>query len=254
MPSESEAKQKAVGSPNEKGKIELLSQVTDPILIAFEPDPSIKNGSSIIVCPGGGYKILAIEKEGYEIAQWLTQLGYTAFVLQYRVPDKEDGALMDIQRAIRIVRGKAPSLNLIPDKVGVMGFSAGGSLCARASTRYSIPSYGKRDHLDSLSCRPDFSLLIYPAYLDKGEQGSLSPELLVDINTPPMFIFATADDKYSNSTLVMATALRDNKVPVELHLLPVGGHGYGLRPGKTAAEVWPGLAEIWLKNLLFEPK
>ena len=103
--------------------------------------------------------------------------------------------------------------------------------------------------MDAISCRPDFSLLIYPAYLDKGENRSLTPELMVDKNTPPAFIFAAADDEHGNSALVMATALRDASVPVEMHLLPFGGHGYGLRQGNIAAETWPVLAETWLKSI-----
>ena len=110
--------------------------------------------------------------------------------------------------------------------------------------------YPSVDEADKASCRPDFAILIYPAYLDKGENRSLTPELKVDEKTPPMFLFATADDHYANSALVMAGALRDAKVPVELHLLPTGGHGYGLRPGKIAAETWPILAGKWLENLV----
>ena len=132
-----------------------------------------------------------------------------------------------------------------------MGFSAGGSLSARAATLASNKTYLPIDKIDSLSCRPDFALLVYPAYLDLGNNRSLTPELIVNQQTtPPMFIFATADDTYGNSALVMTTALRDAKVPVELHFMPKGGHGYGLRPGNIAAETWPGLAEKWLKRMI----
>ena len=130
-----------------------------------------------------------------------------------------------------------------------MGFSAGGSLSARASTLFDRNTYPKVDDADNLSCRPDFALLIYPAYLDNGENRTLTPELAVNEQTPPMYLFATADDKHGTSALVFAGALRDNKVPVELHLLPEGGHGYGLRPGNAAAETWPKLAEKWLEKL-----
>ena len=135
--------------------------------------------------------------------------------------------------------------------MGVMGFSAGGSLSARAATMASNKTYQPIDKTDSLSCRPDFALLIYPAYLDLGNNRSLTPELIVNQQTtPPMFIFATADDTYGNSALVMTTALRDSKIPVELHFMPKGGHGYGLRPGNIAAETWPELAEKWLKRMI----
>ena len=250
VPGEKEAKHEAVITPNTDGNITRLTDVTNPILTVYTPETSLNNGAGVIICPGGGYKILAIDLEGYEIAEWLSKLGYTAFVLEYRVPDKQVGALNDIQRALRLVRSKADIWKLNPDKLGVLGFSAGGSLAARASTLYKEDSYLAADEIDAISCKPDFSLLIYPAYLDKGENRTLTPELLVDKNTPPMFIFSTADDKYSNSALVITTSLRDAKVPVELHLLAEGGHGYGLRPGNIAGETWPNLAEIWLKNII----
>ncbi len=246
VPGETELKHKPVQMANTSGNVIRLTDVTNPALVVFEPETSVNNGNSVIVCPGGAYNILAVDKEGYEVAEWLSKLGFTAYVLQYRVPKKQKEALYDIQRAIRIVRNRSKETE---SKLGVMGFSAGGSLSARASTNYDINTYVKIDEIDSISCRPDFALLIYPAYLDLGENRSLTPEVRVNENTPPMFIFATADDKYGNSSLVMATALRDNKVPVEQHLLPYGGHGYGMRPGKTAAKIWPQLAEIWLKDI-----
>ncbi len=250
VPGESEVKHAAVQTENTSGKVVRLTDVTNPLLEVFEPEDGVKNGEGIIVCPGGGYNILAIDKEGYEVAEWLNELGFTAFVLQYRVPDKQAGALNDVQRAIRIVRARADEWNLDAKKIGVMGFSAGGSLSARVSTLYDFESYAPIDNNDVVSCRPDYSILIYPAYLDKGENRSLTPELKVDEKTPPKFIFGTADDPYANSALVMAGALRDAKVPVELHLLPAGGHGYGLRPGNIAAETWPVLLEKWLKRCM----
>lgn len=224
--------------------------MTDPIITVYKPEASKNNGVGIVICPGGGYYILAIDLEGEEIAKWLSELGYTAFVLQYRVPKKQEGALMDAQRALRIVRADAKKWNVDPNKVGIMGFSAGGSLSARTSTRYNDKTYEPVDKYDKVSCKPNFTALIYPAYLDKGENRSLTPELKVDSLTSPMFIFQTADDKLGNSALVMAQALRDAKVDVELHLLAKGGHGYGLRQGNTAAETWPALMEEWLKQFI----
>ncbi|MBI0400077.1 alpha/beta hydrolase [Cyclobacterium marinum] len=247
VPGETTAKKPAVITDNNSGGVTRLTDVTDPTLKVFLPDEKVNNGAAVIVCPGGGYKILAIDKEGYEVAEWLNTLGYTAFVLEYRVPQKQNGALNDIQRSIRIVRSGANEWNLDPNKIGVIGFSAGGSLAARAGTRYKEETYIAQDATDKVSPKPDFAMLIYPAYLDKGENRSLTPELKVDENTPPMFLFSTADDAHANSALVMATALRDNKIPVALHLLPTGGHGYGLRTGNPAGETWPALAETWLK-------
>ncbi len=246
VPGETESKHDPAQTPDTSRNVTRLTNVTNPALIVFEPEVPVNNGIGVIVCPGGAYNILAIDMEGYEVAKWLNKLGFTAFVLQYRVPDKQKEALYDVQRAIRLVRSRT---GISTGKLGVLGFSAGGSLCARASTGFTQKTYTKIDSIDSISCRPDFALLIYPAYLDMGNNRSLSPELQVDKNTPPMFIFGTADDMYGNSSLVMATALRDKEIPVELHFLPYGGHGYGLRSGNIAAETWPKLAEIWLKNI-----
>ena len=250
VPGETGSKHDPVQTPNKERDVIRLTDVTNPSFLVFKPTKEKNNGAGVIVCPGGGYEILAINLEGYEIADWLTKQGFTAFVLQYRVPKKQEGALMDAQRAIRVIRNNAANYGLKPHHLGIMGFSAGGSLSARAATMFSKKTYSPVDKADSLACRPDFALLIYPAYLDLGNNRALTPELTVDQKTPPMFLFATADDTYSNSALVMATALRDAKVPVELHILANGGHGYGLRQGNIAAETWPKLAEIWLKNII----
>ena len=250
VPGETASKHDPVQTPDKSRDVIRLTDVTNPSFLVFKPSKETNNGAGMIVCPGGGYEILAINLEGYEIAEWLTKQGFTAFILQYRVPKKQEGALMDAQRAIRIIRNDADTYGLKPNQLGIMGFSAGGSLSARTATLFSKKTYSPVDKADSLSCRPDFALLIYPAYLDLGTSRSLTPELTVDQKTPPMFLFATADDTYSNSALVMTTALRDAKVPVEMHLLAKGGHGYGLRKGNIAGETWPKLAETWLKNII----
>lgn len=246
VPGEETPKAKPVVQIDQKGVIERLLVVTNPMLEVYQPPKP--NGSAILIFPGGGYNRLAIKKEGYEIAEWLSKLGYTAFVLQYRVPDKQEGALMDAQRAIRIVRAKAKAYNINPDKIGVLGFSAGGSLAARAATRYEDQTYPLVDEMDSLSSKPNFSVLIYPAYLDQGENNSITPELKVTEETAPMFLFVAADDTHANSSLVMTQELRAKNVLVELHVVPKGQHGYGMRKGNPAAEAWPTLVESWLKK------
>lgn len=250
VPGEVKEKQSPTIDTIRKDNVLRYNEVTNPAIEVCLPDHLVKNGSAIIVCPGGGYKILAYDKEGTEIAAWLNKLGFTAFVLQYRIPDKKDGAIQDIQRAIRLIRSISQKRNLDPEKIGVIGFSAGGSLSARASTLFNKKTYSMVDKADSLSCRPDFTMLIYPAYLDQGSDFSLTPELQISKEVPPMFIFQTADDTYGNSSLVMAGALRSAKIPVELHMLSKGGHGYGLRPGNVAAETWPLLAEKWLRVVM----
>ena len=250
VPGELKEKQPPVIDTSKNDKILRFDEVTNPAIEVFLPDKAINNGSAVIVCPGGGYNILAYDLEGTEIAGWLNKLGFTAFVLQYRIPDKKEGALQDVQRAMRILRNNPQKWNIDPEKIGVMGFSAGGSLSARASTLFNKKTYPPVDKSDSLSCRPSFTMLIYPAYLDQGPSLTLTPELELSKDVPPIFIFQTADDPYGNSALVMAGALRNAKLPVELHFLSTGGHGYGLRPGKVAAETWPLLAEKWLGIVL----
>ena len=221
-----------------------IQQMPVPTLQKFPVVKSPK-GKVVIVCPGGGYQILAVNHEGTEIAQWLNALGYTAYVLRYRVPDNREGALQDVQRAIRIARAENPG-----KQVGVMGFSAGASLTARAATRFQLPSYTATDETDTHSARPDFAALIYPAYMDEGEHHTLTPELTITEQTPPFFVFQTADDPYGNSALVISQALRNHKIPVQLHIYEKGGHGYGLRANLAeAASKWPKLMEEWLLGL-----
>jgi acetyl esterase/lipase len=250
VPGELKEKQDPVVEPSRNDDVFRFIEVTNPAIEVFLADPAKNNNSAVIICPGGGYNKLAYDKEGTEIAVWLNKLGFSALVLQYRIPDKREGALQDAQRAIRIVRSNAAKWNLDPEKIGIMGFSAGGSLSARASTLFNKKTYSPVDEKDSLSCHPAFALLIYPAYLDQGPNKTLTPELELTKETPPIFIFQTSDDQYGNCALVMAGALRDARLPVELHFLPAGGHGYGLRPGKPAPDTWPGLAEKWLTDIL----
>ncbi len=254
VPGEVKEKQPPVVDTTRKDGVLRFREITDPALEIWLAQPADNKKAGIIVCPGGGYSYLAYSKEGTEIAEWLNKIGYSAFILQYRVPNNREGALQDAQRAIRIIRGRAGQINIDANKIGIMGFSAGGDLSVRASVKYNLKTYAPVDKSDSLTCRPDFTLPVYPAYLDQGENRTLTPGLKVTKDTPPMFIFQAADDGLANSSLVMAGALRDAKVPVELHLVPKGGHGYGLRPGNPAAETWPQLAEKWLISTLRQTK
>jgi len=251
VPGEIKEKIKPVIDTTRKDGVLRYSEVTDPALEIWLADKKSSTGAAVVICPGGGYARLAYDKEGTEIAAWLNRNGISAFVLSYRVPNKKSGALMDAQRAIRIVRNRAEKWNIKTGMIGIMGFSAGADVSARASILSTLKTYKPVDEADSISCRPDFTLLIYPAYFDQGPNRSLTPDLKLSAETPPMFIFQSADDGLANSSLVMAGALRDAKIPVELHLVPKGGHGYGMRPGNPGAETWPGLAEKWLNvNIL----
>lgn len=251
VPNETEPKQEHEISDNKTNRVTRISKVTDPNFLVFEPIKANKSKGAIIVCPGGAYNVLSINLEGSEVAQWLNSLGYTAFVLNYRVPQKQLGALNDIQRTIRIIRNDAAIYNIDPNKIGVLGFSAGGSLATRAATLFTTDSYKKTDAIDNISCKPNFAILIYPAYLDKGDNRSLTPEIKIAENAPPFFIFGSATDvNYRHSCTVMAAALYDNNIPVDLHMTQEGGHGFGLRPGNLAAKMWPRLAEDWLEKIL----
>jgi acetyl esterase/lipase len=221
--------------------------------ITFYPapgsDPSLKPG--VLIMPGGGYGILAYDKEGTEIAQWLNSIGVTGIVLKYRVPKNKDGAFMDAQRAMGLIRQNAKQWGVDSSRIGVIGFSAGGNLAARLSTNYATRSYPRTDAADDLSCRPDFTMLVYPAWLhEKKDPMTLRPGFPVDSNTPPAIMVQTQDDGLTvNSCLAYYQALLTHGVMAELHLFPNGGHGYGMRPGSQAVRSqWPKLFAIWLAD------
>lgn len=202
---------------------------------------------AVIICPGGGYQKLSYEKEGQEAAMWLQRLGYDAYVLAYHIPDQPQAALQDIQRAIRLVRATGV------ESVGVLGFSAGANLSCHACFRWNEQTYPPTDQHDQLSCRPDFGILIYPAFLDQGQPNTLSPlDLHADAQTPPLFVYGTLDDTpYSGpSCIALAHLMQQAGAPIELHYLPTGGHGYGLRYGRGLE--WPSLAQRWLHTLAFD--
>ncbi len=246
VPGETKPKSGPVPTTLEDGTIRVI-EVTDPFLAVFPPKYSNKNGRAIIICPGGAYVRLAVHKEGYTVANWLTELGYTVFVLHYRVPDKRDGALQDLQRSLRLIRSMSRQYEIDPKKIGAMGFSAGANLVARAGMATSPPPYPGQDHSDSLSGTPDCMIIIYPAYLDGGPIHSLSPGLVATSKTVDTFIFQTMDDKSAQSSFALASALQKAKANVELHMLPSGGHGYGMNAGNKAAETWPKLLKEWLE-------
>lgn len=233
-----------------------LGNVTEPSL-AFYPAPASNNtGAAVIVFPGGGYSILAYDLEGTEVCEWLNSIGVNGVLVKYRVPEpanvpRYEGPLQDAQRAVGYVRSRAAEWKIDPARIGVLGFSAGGHLSALISNSFNKRTYPSQDAADEVSCRPDFTVLIYPAYLPTGEKlDVLAPEIQVTANTPPAFVIQTEDDPvHVENSLVYYRALKDAKVPVEMHLFSVGGHGYGLRPDpKKPVTRWPALAEAWFKS------
>lgn len=226
-----------------------LTNVANPTLAVYPAPAGDSPAPAVLVCPGGGYKILAYDKEGTEIAQWLNSIGFTAVVMKYRVPDDRAGALADAQRALSLMRHNAAAWNIDPDRTGILGFSAGGHLSACASTSNGEHTYASIDDADETRCTPDFTVLIYPAYLS-GEEIALPAEVNVTKDTPPAFILQTQDDtNYINSSLAYYIALKKAGVPVEMHLYAEGGHGYGLRPSEHAVSGWPALCGEWLKRI-----
>jgi acetyl esterase/lipase len=230
-------------------RIENVSQPT----ITVYPPPKGKNcGTAVVICPGGAYNILAWNKEGTEAAEWLNTLGVTGIVLKYRVPvrkhrERHAAPLEDVQRAMGLVRQRANDWGVDPKRVGLLGFSAGGHLAAVASTNFERRSYDVIDDSDRQSCRPDFTLLIYPGYL-VDQENRLAPELKITADTPRTFIAMTEDDGIRvECGLFYYLALKEAKVPAEMHLYPSGGHGYGLRPSSHLVSTWPARAGDWLK-------
>lgn len=233
-----------------------LGNVSQPTLTVF-PAPKEKNtGAAVLVCPGGGYNILALDLEGTEVCEWLNSIGVTGVLLKYRVPRRKDlekhtAPLQDAQRALGWVRQHAAEYAINPARIGVLGFSAGGHLAAALSTNHDARTYPRIDAADDVSCRPDFALLIYPAYLTVKEEGDkLAPEMKVNAQTPPTFLVMTQDDPIRvENPVFYSLALKNAKVPFELHVYPTGGHGYGLRPSEHAVTTWPQRAAEWLAKL-----
>lgn len=245
--------------------------VTEPTLDVYPAPPEKATGTAVIICPGGSYWGLAIAHEGKQVAQWLNSLGVTAFVLKYRLPsddimiDKSVGPMQDGQQAIRLVRQRANDWGIHPDKVGIMGFSAGGHLASTLSTHFDEKVY---EPATSISARPDFSILIYPVISMEKEithQGSRvnllgdnpSPERLqhfsnesqVNDKTPPAFLVHSMDDGAVpvQNSIVYGLALRKHNVPCELHIYQSGGHGYGLGRSDNTESSWPEAFYKWLK-------
>jgi acetyl esterase/lipase len=227
-----------------------VTEVTNPFFAVFKPVERKKNNKAIIVCPGGGYVRLAVHKEGYTVANWLAGLGYTVFVLQYCVPNNRDGALQDMQRTLKLIRHDAKKYEIDPNKIGAIGFSAGAHVVARAGMADSTQTYPTQDAADTEYGRPNCMVIIYPGYLDGGPNKTLTPELKANAKTVDTFIFQAMDDAIVQSSFALAMALRDVKANVELHLVPKGGHGFGMNAGNKAAETWPGLLAPWLKDHL----
>jgi len=236
-----------------------LGNVSTPTLTLFTPKGK-NTGAAVVVFPGGGYHILAIDLEGTEVCDWLNSAGITCVLLKYRVPDtgpypKSSAALQDAQRAMGLVRQHAAEWGIDPNRIGVLGFSAGAHLAAALSTHFDQRLYPPIDAADTLSCRPDFAVIVYPGYLAlEDKKFAANPEINPTANTPPQFIVQAEDDPVhiENST-VYFLALKNAKVPAELHIYAQGGHGYGLRRTELPVTTWPTSVETWLRTIKILP-
>lgn len=232
-----------------------LGNVSVPTLTLYTPK-GYNSGVAVVVFPGGGYNILAIDLEGTEVCDWLNSAGIACVLLKYRVPNtgpypKSAAALQDAQRALGLVRQHATEWGIDPKRVGVLGFSAGAHLAAALSTHFDQRLYDPIDGADKLSCRPDFAVIVYPGYLAIADKNfAPNPDINPTANTPPTFIVQAEDDPVhiENST-VYFMQLKNAKVPAELHIYSQGGHGYGLRRAALPVTTWPQSVEIWLHTI-----
>jgi len=232
-----------------------LGNVSRPTITVYRPEPVKNTGAAMLVCPGGGYTILAMDLEGTEVCEWLNSIGVTGILLKYRVP-KREGAnvyaapLQDAQRAMGLVRSHADEWGVDPNRIGALGFSAGGHLAAALSNNHGARTYPLLDDADKASCRPDFAVLIYPAYLTRKDKGNaISPEMRIGReNTPPTFLAMAEDDPVRvENAVYYYLALKNAGVPAEMHLYPKGGHGYGLRRTEVTVTSWPDRVTDWMR-------
>lgn len=260
----------------EKTEITRISLVKTPTLEIYLPSKRNASGKAVIICPGGGYRVLAYDWEGTDIAKWFNSKGIAAFVLKSRLPLSKsiivsnEAPLQDAQRAMRWVRHHAEKYHVNPNQIGVMGFSAGGHLASTLGVQFDRPNSFNEQPLDTISARPDFTVLIYPVvtmvddYTHKGSQNNLlgknaseelkikySNELHVTENTPPTFLVHSGDDNAVpvENSLQLYKALNDKGVKTEMHIYPYGGHGFGLAIGRGHLQTWPERLHEWLQSL-----
>ncbi|HEY4146950.1 alpha/beta hydrolase [Pinirhizobacter sp.] len=246
----------------------IIENVTRPTMTVVPPKGA-NTGTTVVVFPGGGFRVVAMEGEGTEVCDWLTSKGITCVLLKYRVPTSGpqwDGscncrreptvhmALQDAQRAIRLLRQEASDLHIDPHKIGVIGFSAGGNMVADVSNA-GEHSYASVDDADRLSARPDFAMALYPGRLWEGKGVVLNPTLHVTAKTPPTFLVQAEDDPVDDvrNSITYYLALKQSGIPVEMHLYATGGHAFGLRKKDQPIGVWPELAEKWMKSISMLP-
>ena len=236
----------------------MLTDVTKPTLTIYRPAKDRDTGTAVLICPGGGYWNLYWQLEGEEVAAWLNKLGVTGIILKYRVPrhaDEPKGEparrpLQDAQRAVSLVRSKAGEWGINPQRIGMMGFSAGGHLAIATATRFEQRTYEPLDEVDKISCRPDFAVLAYPGYLKPKDKDELAPGLRIPAGTPPVFLAHGGDDIISppQHSVVMYLALKQAGVPAELHVYATAAHDFGVRASDHPCSMWTEACANWLRQ------
>ena len=238
-----------------------LTDVTEPQLTLYAAKAVPNTGAAVLVFPGGGYRILAYDLEGTEVCTWLNSIGVNCVLVKYRVPydghyPEQLGDLEDAQRAMRLTRQHAAEWKIDPHRIGVLGFSAGAHLAAVLSIHSAQVTYPAIDAADRLDARPDFAVIVYPGYLSTAPAlATVAAGVEPTPSTPPTFLLQAEDDPvHEENALRYYQALKEAKVPAELHIFAEGGHGYGLRPTELPVTRWPALVETWFHTIHVLPQ
>jgi len=236
----------------------MVTNVTRPTLTIYRPAREKDSGTAMLICPGGGYWNLYWELEGEEVAAWLNSIGVTGIILKYRVPRRPDEPkgeparrpLQDAQRAVSLVRSRAKEWGLAPDRIGIIGFSAGGHLAIATATRFEHRTYAPRDAVDDVSCRPDFAIPVYSGYLKAKDKDELSPGLSVPKQTPPVFLVHGGADLISDPehSVVMYRALKRAGISAALHIYADSAHDFGVRKVGRPCDAWTQACVDWLRH------
>lgn len=236
----------------------LLTDVSKPSITIHRPPASRDTGAAVLICPGGGYWNLYWQLEGQEVAEWLNSIGVTGIILKYRVPRRPDEPkgesarrpLQDAQRAIRVVRHRAAGWGIDPQRIGIVGFSAGGHLAIASATSFDQRTYPAVDELDQIDCRPNFAIPVYSGYLKAKDKDELAPGLRVPNGTPPVFLVHGGEDLISppEHSVHMYLALKRAGVSAELHVYANTAHDFGVRPGDRPYAKWTALCADWLRD------
>jgi acetyl esterase/lipase len=236
----------------------MITRVTRPTITVYKPAKDADIGTAMVICPGGGYWNLYWQLEGEEVAQWLNSQGITGILLKYRVPRRPDEPereparrpLQDAQRAVSLVRNKAAEWGINPQRIGIVGFSAGGHLALATATSFDQRSYPAVDDIDKVSCRPDFAILVYPGYLKAKDKDELAPGLNIPAKTPPVFLAHGGADLISGpeQSVLLYLALKRAGIPAELHVYASTAHDFGVRQSGRPCSTWTQSCVSWLRD------